>query len=272
MIMKLENYILNYELIKNYNQPLILFLHGFMGSIEEFDTVTKVLKDNFSYLLIDLPGHGKTQVLGGDEYYTIQKTATAIIELIEKLKINQCYLAGYSMGGRLALYLTLHFPQYFSRVILESASPGLATETERTERIKRDHQIARKLERCLSQPDFSLFLSNWYRQPIFGSLQHHPEFHYMLENRLQNNPLELAKSLKFMGNGSQPSLWEILPQNQVPLLLVVGEQDDKFVQINQDMVQLCPVAQLQIISNAAHNIHWENTSEFVRYLQYFLQH
>lgn len=263
------NYCFHYDLITNSDNPIIVFLHGFMGKIDEFNLVIKLLKDDFSYLMLDLPGHGNTQVLGGNEYYTIQKTADAIISLIDKLNITKCYLVGYSMGGRLGLYLTLHFPEYFSKVILESASPGLATAAERLERVKRDSQIAKKLGRSISKSEFALFLFNWYSQPIFGDIKNHQEFKFMLESRLQNNPIELTKSLQFMGNGSQPSLWEKLPSNQIPLLLLVGEHDTKFIDINQKMLQLCSIAQMKIISKSAHNTHWENTSEFVEHLKAF---
>ena len=96
-----------------------------MGNSHEFDEAIQLLSDKFYCLTVDLPGHGKTQVLGGDEYYKMANTAHALINLLDELKIIKCFLVGYSMGGRLALYLTLHFPQRFPKVVLESASPGL---------------------------------------------------------------------------------------------------------------------------------------------------
>ncbi|MCC5639023.1 2-succinyl-6-hydroxy-2,4-cyclohexadiene-1-carboxylate synthase [Nostoc sp. CHAB 5844] len=254
----------NYKLITSKDRPYILFLHGFIGNLDEFDKAIKLLSTEFSYLTLDLPGHGKTQVLGEDKYYTIEQTAQALINLLDELNIPKCFLVGYSMGGRLALYLTLHFPERFYKVILESASPGLATETERLERVRKDEQIARKLSRCISKNEFREFLLNWYNQPIFGDIKNHPAFERMLESRLQNQPLELAKSLKFMGTGSQPSLWEKLKDNIVPSLLVVGNNDKKFLTINTKMAKICKLTQLKIISNSAHNIHLENTKYFVQ--------
>ncbi|MGF2034736.1 MAG: 2-succinyl-6-hydroxy-2,4-cyclohexadiene-1-carboxylate synthase [Nostoc sp. CmiVER01] len=267
--MTLKKYKFNYYLNVNINKPLILLLHGFMGNFNEFDEAIKVLAEHFSYLTLDLPGHGKTQVLGSDEYYTIQPTAQVIINLLDELKIDKCYLIGYSMGGRLALYLTLHFPERFIKVVLESASPGLATEAERLERVRRDTQIAIKLSRSIIQTDFAAFLSNWYNQPIFGYIKNHPEYNRMIESRLQNDPHELDKSLRFMGTGCQPSLWEKLQENKIPLLLLVGEYDKKFISINTEMVQICEFAQLKIISNAGHNIHFENTLTFVENIKDF---
>jgi 2-succinyl-6-hydroxy-2,4-cyclohexadiene-1-carboxylate synthase len=265
-----KTYQFNYTLNTNPNKPLILFLHGFMGSIDEFDAAIKFLADDFSYLTLDLPGHGKTRVFGGDESYTIESTAQGLINLLDELKIAQCFLVGYSMGGRLALYLTLHFPRRFEKVVLESASPGLLTEAERLARMKSDSQIARKLAKCVDQKDFATFLDNWYSQPIFGSFKKHPEYAHLLVNRLQNSPLELEKSLRWMGTGCQPSLWEKLEENSIPLLLLVGENDEKFLNINTAMTQRCKPSQLNIIQQAAHNTHWENSLEFGQRVRDFL--
>lgn len=268
--MDYNQYRFNYCFSGNYKKPLILFLHGFMGNVREFDEAKSLLINDFYFLNIDLPGHGKTPTLH-DDCYTMAKTASGLIKLLDELKIKQCFLIGYSMGGRLALYLTLHFPQYFPQVILESASPGLSTEKERLERVKRDGQIARKLSRCCKRDDFTKFLDNWYDLPIFGNIKNHSRFEQMRENRLQNNPLEIAKSLKFMGTGIQPSLWEKLSANKISLLLLVGENDTKFVDINQKMAQVNESCKLNIIENTAHNIHFENTVAFVENIRDFFR-
>jgi 2-succinyl-6-hydroxy-2,4-cyclohexadiene-1-carboxylate synthase len=108
--------------------PVVLFLHGFMGNSADFDTVMTCLANQFCCLAVDLPGHGNTIVEGEDTLYTMPQTANAIVSWLNHLNIPQCFLVGYSMGGRLALYLALHFPQRFPKVVLESASPGLRTK------------------------------------------------------------------------------------------------------------------------------------------------
>ncbi|MBR8836704.1 MAG: 2-succinyl-6-hydroxy-2,4-cyclohexadiene-1-carboxylate synthase [Stigonema ocellatum SAG 48.90 = DSM 106950] len=264
-----ENYQLHYSFSGSSDKPLILFLHGFMGNSHEFDEAIKLLCDKFYCLTVDLPGHGKTQVLAGDEYYKMANTAHALINLLDELKIPKCFLVGYSMGGRLALYLTLYFPQRFPKVVLESASPGLLTAAEQLERVKSDEQIARKLGRSVAKSDFAVFLSNWYNQPIFGLIKNHERFQHLIETRLQNNPIELAKSLRFMGTGCQPSLWQKLKENTNLLLLLVGEYDEKFIDINMKMASLCEFCDLKVISNAGHNIHFENTLMFVKNIKHF---
>ncbi|HSH03608.1 MAG TPA: alpha/beta fold hydrolase, partial [Anaerolineae bacterium] len=60
--------------------------------------------------------------------------ATDIINLLDQLNLPQINLLGYSMGGRLALYLAIHYPHRINTLILESSSPGLPTPTEQTAR------------------------------------------------------------------------------------------------------------------------------------------
>ncbi|NEO28745.1 MAG: 2-succinyl-6-hydroxy-2,4-cyclohexadiene-1-carboxylate synthase, partial [Kamptonema sp. SIO4C4] len=180
--------------------------------------------------------------------------------------ITQSYLVGYSMGGRIALYLALHFPQYFPKVILESASPGLATAAEREKRRNRDEQLAQQLETI----PFADFLTRWYNNPLFASLKPHPQFSSMYQRRLNNSPSHLAYSLRYCGTGVQPSLWDKLSQLSQPLLLLVGEQDQKFLGINQKISQHCPTAQLQVIKNCGHNIHLETLHSFSYTVQQFL--
>ena len=120
-----------------------------------------------------------------------------------------------------------------------------------------------------NKDDFDHFLHNWYQQPVFGDIKNHPQYQSMIASRLANNPLNLVKSLQFMGTGSQPSLWEFLPKNTIPLLLLVGEKDEKFMKINMEVTKKCNFVKLQIIDQIAHNIHLENTVAFVQNMQKF---
>ena len=229
----LANYQFNYIFVGDRKKPIILFLHGFMGNVHDFQEVVALISEQFCCLLIDLPGHGNTEVKQNRDY-AMPNLAQAIIELLETLTINQCYLLGYSMGGRLALYLTIYFPRYFKRVILESSSPGLATKLERDRRIKQDLKLAEKLE----SQDYRLFLNQWYYNPLFDSFRQHPNYLHAIALKLNNNPFKLARSLRQMGTGIQPSIWHQLAANNVQILLVVGELDQKFIAINRTLAKV----------------------------------
>lgn len=258
-----QDYQFNYVLIGDRQQPIILILHGFMGNIEDFSLVVSLLKD-YCCLVVDLPGHGKTQVKQ-DRNYQMSNLAPALIKLLDSLNIKQCGLWGYSMGGRIALYLAIYFPQYFRGVILESASPGLKTPAERELRIIQDLQLAQKLESI----DLSQFLQQWYSNPLFDSLTQHPHYQQLVARRLNNDPKKLAKSLRLLGLGMQPSLWNYLSQIQIPLLLVVGALDSKFIAINHKILLLYPQAKVNIVGDSGHNVHFEQPSVMSKSIRQF---
>ncbi len=244
------------------DRPTLVFLHGFLGSHCDFIHLATELNQSklkpHNCLLLDLPGHGKSLGLP-DRAYTLQGAAEAMLHTLDLCNIDRPILYGYSMGGRLALYLALRWPDRFSSAFLESTSPGLATATEQSDRREQDKRLAQSI-----QADFPKFLNTWYEADLFKSLQTHPIFPNLLDRRHQNDPKELARSLLNMGTGFQPSLWPELPQAKIPLHLIVGTADPKFCAINQKIQQLCPTAQLHQIPNIGHNLHVEAPNAIVK--------
>ena len=227
----------------------IVFLHGFLGSQLDLQPITKPLQNSIDTLCLDLPGHGQSIDLP-TETYSFLGAANFILTQITHLPKPVLY--GYSMGGRLALYLGLTYPDRFSHLFLESTSPGLSTQAERTDRRTQDAQLAVKL-----QSDFPDFLRSWYDSELFTTVREHPSFPELLDRRHTNHPTELAKALQGMGTGSQPSLWEKLTAVSIPIDLLVGTQDWKFLTLNQKMAQTAPNARLNIVPGVGHNIHVE---------------
>ena len=265
MNINFTNYQFHYSLTGSKHQPVILLLHGFMGNSQDFSPIISLLSENFYCLAVDLPGHGKTQVIGSEDCYNMPNTAQALIALLDNLEIQKCFLFGYSMGGRLALYMSLYFPERFNKVALESSSPGLQNIRERTQRLQADLALAKQLEKS----NLKDFLLSWYNQPIFQSLKEHPDFDDLIKRRLDNHPIELAKSLRNLGIGNQPSLWEKLDNYTISMLFLVGEYDSKFIKINLEMAKVSPQSTLKIVPKTGHNIHIENQNKFVTILQNF---
>jgi 2-succinyl-6-hydroxy-2,4-cyclohexadiene-1-carboxylate synthase len=247
------------------NNPTLLFLHGFLGSSSDWKYITNKLSSDYYCIAIDLPGHGLSEIDDSKDSFSIENTARYISEILQKYKIEKCDLLGYSMGGRIAIYLAVHYPEYFNKIIIESAQPGLDDEIEKEQRLNHDKQIAQKL---LSEP-FPEFLEYWYNQPIFETLKNHKNFANLLQSRLNNKPKKLAKSLKEIGAGTQPSLWEELRKIENPCLLIAGEFDTKYQKIFSKMHKEIYSSNFVVIKNSGHNTHFENLDEFIKVVRKF---
>lgn len=239
--------------------PLVL-LHGFTGSTCNWRSHLPHLARHGRTIAVDLLGHGRTAAPAHPERYQMAHSAADLASLLARLCGKPVHLLGYSMGGRLALYLALTYPGQVRSLILESASPGLAEPAARRERVAGDEALAQRIE----EEGIEAFVRYWEAIPLFASQQHladavRAELH---EQRLQNRPQGLANSLRGMGTGQQPALWERLDQLQMPVHLVVGALDEKFVAINRRMAAQIPQATLTCVPGAGHTVHLEQPQRF----------
>jgi 2-succinyl-6-hydroxy-2,4-cyclohexadiene-1-carboxylate synthase len=258
--------VLNHEVSGDRRSPAVLFLHGFMGSSADWREVMAVIGDQTFRIAVDLPGHGASLGLPPDTY-TIEGATRAVIRTMDGLEVDCPIVAGYSMGGRLALYLALHYPSRCAGLFLESASPGLEGAGERAARRAADEWKAERLE----SGDFEAFLLDWYRQPLFASLARDENvLRRTVEARRRNDPAELARSLRGMGTGSQPPLWGELEGLAVPALAITGELDEKYAGISSRMASINPRIESAVVPGAGHTVHAETPVEFTSLLWRFV--
>jgi len=247
----------------------LLMLHGFTGTSSTWNSIQHTLQSNFHLIAPDLIGHGQTGTPDDPERYAMQHAAADLVALLDHLNIDTCHLLGYSMGGRLALYTAVHYRDRIRTLTLESSSPGLRTEAERNERRERDNTLADRIERddIAAFVDFWQSLSLWASQADTLDAQAQAD---LRTERLSQHPKGLANSLLGMGTGVQPSLWDHLPDLDLPVQLIVGEHDAKFIGINQTIQTALFDAQLTVIPNAGHTAHLENPQAFAQTVLTFL--
>ena len=246
--------------------PALLFLHGFMGSSADWEAITADLESDYRCLAVDLPGHGRSLHYPDDDLYTIPGAASALLSVLDEHDIAQCHVAGYSMGGRVALYFALHHPDRCRRLVLESASPGLDKDDARRERRKVDRQRAERIARG----DFEAFLNEWYRQPLFESLARHELVDEMVATRLRNDRDELACAVVGMSPGRQPPLWDRLGTLAVPVLALSGQLDDKYAALTTRLETASPLIHTALVPGAGHNVHAERPRAYLEAVRAFL--
>ena len=223
----------------------LLLLHGFMGTGADWDGVRAHLGETVAEADVcapDLPGHGLAVGLA-PAAYTMDGAAD---RLVAGAGPGALVVAGYSMGGRLALHLALRHPGRVAALVLVSASPGLRTEAERDARRRLDAERAAAL--C---SDFAGFLDAWYRAPLWGGLGDVLR-ERLARRRLGNDPAELASSLDGMGTGAQPSHWSDLAALAPPTWALAGADDAKYVGVVRDMARLGRSVRAVVIPGAGH--------------------
>ena len=213
---------------------------------------------------LDLPGHGADSGRTDPAAFTLEAT----LERVDAAVGEGAVLAGYSMGGRLALHYALSRPERVHRLILESASPGLERASDRRERRAADEELAGRIV----EAGVEAFVDAWEALPLFASRRRLPrrvrELHR--SRKLLNDPRSLAASLRGVGTGALPSLWDRLEDVPVPTLLLVGEEDGKFTGIARRMTERMPRASLVVVPGAGHTVHLERPDAWLSAVLGFL--
>ncbi|XBG78305.1 2-succinyl-6-hydroxy-2,4-cyclohexadiene-1-carboxylate synthase [Enterococcus cecorum] len=249
--------------------PTLVCLHGFTGTLHTFDFLANQLP-GVNILALDLIGHGQTSVHVPTVHYTMSQVVKDVRAFLEKLGLTECFLFGYSMGGRVALAFATTFPKMVLGLILESSTAGIKEVVLRANRRKQDQ----KWIHLLREEGLKDFVQQWQEVPLFASQKSLPQAvqKRVYQERMSQNRWGLANSLAHMGTGAQQNYWSQLAKMEMPLLYLAGEFDAKFCQIGQEMVHLWQnQAQLEVISSVGHCIHLENPKAVVENIKKFVE-
>lgn len=309
-------------------KPTLLLLHGFLGCKEDWtpllweaggcasasnaglscsssspNTIVGVsggsggrgLAMDYDCLAVDLPGHGTTAMhgagVGCSAAYSMPVVAFSLIQLLDRLGIAQCAVMGYSLGGRLAMYLAQQYPQRISAMIIVSAHPGLRAEGERLDRREEERRLGRRIEEAAHEGGeaWSAFLRWWYSKPLWGRLaERSPSYARMMRRRRaalarSEDPGGLSRAFAGMSLAQQPALWDFLRSGHVPTLIVYGANDVKYAGLGEELRASLvdgvgssggvtrTVVEVKRIDDAGHAVLVEKEMEMLRETTAFLR-
>lgn len=104
--------------------PLVL-LHGFTAQSAQWRAYGYVgeLQRTHRLILIDARGHGRSARPHAREAYALQDRLADIVAVLDVLGIERAHFCGYSMGGWLAFGMAFHHPQRVASLIVGGAHP-----------------------------------------------------------------------------------------------------------------------------------------------------
>ncbi len=236
------------------NGDPLLILHGFTGSALAMEPLAERLTGH--RIIPDLIGHGQSESPSSLAPYSLPNISRQLIALLTQLDTPRAHVVGYSLGGRVGLTLAINHPAMVSSLALIGASPGIADNDERLQRLNSDRNLANSI----SQKGIVSFVDSWVGSPMWTSLQGRltsEQWAGSLRQRSSSHPLGLANSLRASGAGTMPPLHEKLKDLEVPTLLLAGEHDQKFRGIAKEMATKLPRGVHRVISESGHATHLE---------------
>jgi 2-succinyl-6-hydroxy-2,4-cyclohexadiene-1-carboxylate synthase len=225
--------------------PTVVLLHGFTNTGASWEPVLAALGERYRAIAPDIRGHGSAS-------RARPLTLDAVIGDVAVLTQVRFTLVGYSLGGRIALHAALALRRRVERLVLIGASPGIADPAQRAARRAADERLAAEIEAATIEE----FATRWAATPVLEGQS--PEVKAAAHaDRLRSTPAGLAAALRGLGTGALPSLWERLGELSMPVVLIVGERDEKFRAIGQRMARELSRVELVVVADIGHAVHLE---------------
>jgi 2-succinyl-6-hydroxy-2,4-cyclohexadiene-1-carboxylate synthase len=245
-----------------------MLLHGFTGSGRSMAGIARAFERDFDTIAPDLPGHGRSLHEPLAAACDFDACVDDLVATLESVGHRRAHWLGYSMGARLALACVVRHPDRVASLVLVAGRAGIAAAGERAARRRADELLAARIE----EQGVAAFVDEWLAQPLFATLPRlgAESMAREREARLANDARGLAASLRGLGPGAQPPLFDDLPRVDVPVLLVAGALDERFVAIAHDLAGRLPQAEVCVIADAGHAVHVEQPERFLRVAGEFL--
>ena len=145
---------------------------------------------------------------------------------------------------------------------------GTAGLIDPAEREAAPRSVDETLASGLERKGLDRFLTGWLSQPLFKRL---PPEAAGLEERRANTVEGLASALRRLGTGSQEPLWDRLGELRMPVLLMAGEHDSKFVAVAFRLAAaIGDGAGISFVPGAGHAAHLERPDSVAAILERFL--
>lgn len=187
----------------------VVALHGFAGTGRTWRRVAPRL------LAPDLPGHGAAA--------TAPAGFDAAVAGVLREAPARFVLAGYSMGGRIALHVALAAPERVERLVLVATTAGIEDAARRADRRRADERLAADIER----DGLEAFAERWVSQPLFAA-DPEPVRALQREDVLGNRAAGLAAALRGLGTGVMTPVWDRLGELAMPVTVLAGERDARY--------------------------------------------
>lgn len=258
MFTELEGLKINYvcEGEKSDNKPDILMLHGWGANITLFSQIINHLSPYFRVIALDLPGFGESDE--PKEPWNVDNYVDFVIKFCEKMEIKSCFIIAHSFGGRITIKLMSrdNLPFMVEKIVL-TGSAGIRPKQSAKSKFKtKCYKLGKKvLSTKLCQKLMPNALENFRKKN--GSADYNAA-----------SPIMRQCLVKVVNE----DLTELIPNINVPTLLVWGEKDDAVpLSDGQLMEKLIKDSGLVVFDGCGHFAFLEQGGRFCRILDSFFE-
>lgn len=247
--------------------PALLLVHGFGGAKEDFADHVDKFAQRHRVVTFDHRGHGESDDPPDLAAYSLDRMAVDVLGVADALGIDGFRLLGHSMGGMVARRVVLAHPARVDALVLMDTSPGPvsgidpeATEAAAIVALDEGKDVLKPL----------LDAAGTLETPAYQRLLAERPGYQEFEDRKWAALSGVMWGAMAREMARQPDQLALLADVRCPTLVIVGEQDESFVESSRRIAATIPGAELVIVPDAGHSPQFENPRPWLDALERFL--
>jgi len=233
--------------------PPLLLLPSATGRATEYLALLPLLSKNFHLYALDYPGFGQSETLPAVEERG--DLPAFVLTFMDALGLKRCHLAGFSMGGWVALSLALTRPERISRLILMATTAGQIPDVPIT---------------SPAGLSFEESLDVFYYRPEIKNKLRREKLSDEEKAEVYRSSRAFSRLLRHIPR--IPEFYDRLQELQLPCLVIGADQDRAMPLAHQERLHIeIKGARLLVLKETGHAILAERPGEVAEALSHFLQ-
>jgi pimeloyl-ACP methyl ester carboxylesterase len=241
----------------------VIFVHEYAGDWRSFEAQMRHFSRSHRCVTYSQRGYPPSAVPEDGARYGQDIARDDVIALMDALKIDRAHIVGHSMGAYTALHVGIDFPKRCVSIVAAGCGWGSTPDANTREAMK---ALAAETGKMFAEEGIEKAAAKYADAPMRQAQKNkdprgHAEFARMLAEHSAQGHAQTMFNLQL----KRPTLWEMqekLKNFSVPLLVIVGDEDEPCIDGSVFLKRTAPTAGLLVIPRSGHNIPAEEPAQF----------
>ena len=249
------------------NGPVLIILHGLFGSSDNWTTIAKHLSGDFTVILPDLRNHGQSP---HSEIHDYESMRNDLYELVTDLSLQKFFLAGHSMGGKIAISFAMKWPEMLLGLLIADISPFRGDDN-----VGSEHSYHAKILKTMLDLNLGSIHSREQAESELGKSALPPKIiGFIMKNlrRIEGNHFEwklnapvLLKNLEYIMEPMERDAAYSSRVTGFPVIFLRGSNSDYLPHEDYaDILNIFPAAEFIEIPDSGHWVHADNPEAVIK--------
>ena len=241
----------------------VIFVHEYAGDYRSWEMQMRFFSRAHRCITYSQRGYPPSDVPSDGAKYSQDIARDDVVAVMDSLKVDKAHVVGHSMGAYTALHVGIHAPARCISVVAAGCGWGSTPDVKKREEMK---ALAAETGKMFAEEGIASAAAKYADAPMRQAQKNkdprgYAEFARMLSEHSAEGHAQTMFNLQL----KRPTLWEMetaLKKFSVPLLIIVGDEDEPCIDGSVFLKRTVPTAGLLVIPRTGHNVPTEEPAAF----------